>query len=169
MSNNYKNLLKQLANLERLEKTSRKPVTKKVPANLRKALKEAERAPAGFSLLTNEERNVWQTIYNEAGPNAFKEMNIEVQIDPSTKYSRSPKVSAVQNRNSRDKYRAYLQSVNMENNSSTVASDPRSVTPPPPPKPTKLTNFIKENYFKGGNKHTRKHPKRLGCRFTRKH
>jgi hypothetical protein len=169
MSNNYKNLLKQLENLKRLEKESKLPKTKKMPANLQKALKESEKGPKGFSILTEEERNTWQMIYNEAGPDAFKEMNINVIIDPLTKYSRKPKVTLVQEANAQNKYRAYLASLDTGNDTSTVASDPRSVTPPPPKKPALLTNFIKENYFKGGRKHTRKHPRRMGCRFTRKH
>ena len=173
MSSNYKNLLKQLKNLERLEKASKTPETRKISGNLRKAMKEAERRPVGFSLLTNEERNVWQSIYNEAGAKGFKEMNIKVQIDPSTRYSKNPKVSTVQDPNARDKYRAYIASIGTENETSTVASDPRPNTPPvTPPKPQakpKLTNFLQENYFKGGRKQTHKHPKRLGCRFTRKH
>lgn len=169
MSNNYTNLLKQLKNLKRLEKEAKLPKTQKMPANLRKALKEAERAPKGFNLLTDEERNTWQMIYNEAGPDAFKEMNIKVMIDPLTKYTRKPRVTLVQEPNARNKYRAYLASIDTETNVSTVASDPRSTTSSPPPESPKLTNFIKENYFKGGRKHTRKHPRRLGCRFTRKH
>jgi hypothetical protein len=160
MNNNYSNLLRQLKKL---------PKTKKMPANLRKALKESERAPKGFSVLTNEERNIWQMIYNEAGENAFKEMDIKVIIDPLTKYNKKPRVTPVQEPNARNKYRAYLASIDTENDASTVASDPRSVTPPPPTKPALLTNFIRENYFKGGNKHTRKHPRRTGCRFSRKH
>lgn len=175
MSSNYKNLLKQLKNLERLEKASKTPGTRKISGNLRKAMKEAERRPVGFSLLTNEERNAWQMIYNETGTNGFKEMNIKVQIDPSTRYSKNPKVSTVQDPNARAKYRAYIASFGTENDTSTVASDPRPASPASPASPAtpplkpKLTNFIQENYFKGGRKQTRKHPKRLGCRFTRKH
>ena len=162
---NYSNLLKQLANLEALEKKSRLPATKKVSANLKKELKEAETAK-GFSLLTEEDRKMWQHIYNTVGTEAFRNMGINVQIDPLTQYSKRPKVSLVQERNAKKKYNAYVAQLKSEFESE-GENTPRPVTPPKS-KPN-LTSYLRDDYFRGGRKHTRKQTRRTGCRFTRKH
>ena len=143
LNKNLQNLQKQLNQIQAQEKLKR---------TFNKTLKAAKERgfQNGFSRLTDEERNIWQRIYNEAGPDAFKQIGINIQFDPSTRYSNKKRVSSIQNRNARNKYLGYVSSLEynlskkLEENDEelinlrmnprgSLASDPGRLSPSPQP------------------------------------
>jgi hypothetical protein len=166
MNSDYKKLLQSIEKVEQMEKKARLPKATPVPANLKRLLNQSKKRGETLAFLKNNERNIWQSIYNQGGEEAFSEVGFKPYMDPPTFKHLKPKVSTVQARNNKLKFNAYVKQLLESENTNSNASDPGPATPPPPPK---LTNFVVDDYFRGGKTRKRPHKKRLGCRFTRKH